>query len=183
VFRSIVYSSPDDVSGFGLIDAVEAGKAALTPYLDDKFLTGTTGWSQFGHDDSQPIHRLQRREYRADRAYCHCGQWVPHHRLAQRRRNALSYAAVGTDTFVRAKYYIYAGGKAPRRSNEIPNFRVRVADRFAVSSILQVYNHLDATRKPRIFRRTFALRPMQRRPPFIALDLDPWTSRSSHRIR
>ena len=51
---------------------------------------------------------------------------------------------VGTTNFVRGKYYLYASGQAdPAQLNQIPNFRVRVANRFAVSSILTVDHHLN----------------------------------------
>lgn len=54
----------------------------------------------------------------------------------------LPYSVVGSDNFVRAKYYAYAGGQSnPSQLNSIPNLRLRAANRFAVSSILEVLHH------------------------------------------
>src|SRR5205823_93046 len=58
--------------------------------------------------------------------------------------NVMYYNSVGSERFVRAKYFIYAAGQTGTAINEIPNFRIRVANRFAVSGLLTVNNHLNS---------------------------------------
>jgi hypothetical protein len=59
--------------------------------------------------------------------------------------NWLPYASVGTDRYVRAKFYVYATGQQnPGQLNTIPNFRMRVATRFAVNSMLEVNSHVNS---------------------------------------
>jgi hypothetical protein len=59
--------------------------------------------------------------------------------------NRLPYASVGPNRYVRAKFYVYATGQAnPNQLNTIPNFRMRVANRFAVNSMLEVNAHVNA---------------------------------------
>ncbi len=59
--------------------------------------------------------------------------------------NRLAYASVGPDRYVRAKFYVYATGQSnPSQLNTIPNFRMRVANRFAVNSMLEVNSHVNA---------------------------------------
>jgi len=58
----------------------------------------------------------------------------------------LNYSQVGTNNYVRAKFYVYAGGQSdPSQLNSIPNFRLRVSHRFALNSMLEVLPHSSAT--------------------------------------
>lgn len=58
----------------------------------------------------------------------------------------LPFLYVGTNNYVRGKFYVYATGQAnPQQLNTIPNFRLRLSNRFAVSSILEVLPHSNAT--------------------------------------
>ncbi len=60
--------------------------------------------------------------------------------------NRLPYGYVGPNRIVRAKFYVYASGQAnPAQLNTIPNFRLRVANRFAVNSMLEVNSHVNAS--------------------------------------
>ena len=44
---------------------------------------------------------------------------------------------------VRGKFYIFSKGQAdPENLNQIPNMRMRLASRFAITSMLEVFNHL-----------------------------------------
>ena len=55
------------------------------------------------------------------------------------------YASVGPDNLVRGKFFVYAGGQAnPGVGAEIPNTRIRLSNRFAVGSLLEVFNHLNS---------------------------------------
>jgi hypothetical protein len=56
----------------------------------------------------------------------------------------LPYSAVGTNRYVRAKFYVYTGGQTnPSSNNEVPTLRARVANRFAVTSMLEVFSHVN----------------------------------------
>jgi len=59
--------------------------------------------------------------------------------LAPTGNSGLPYASVGAGNFVRAKFAVYATNPTP--ANAIPIFRMRVAYRFAITSILDVYHH------------------------------------------
>lgn len=55
----------------------------------------------------------------------------------------LPYSQVGTGNFVRAKFYAFRSGQTNMSDfNQIPNMRFRVANRFAVNSMLEVFVHL-----------------------------------------
>lgn len=86
----------------------------------------------------------------------------------------LPYAAVGPERFVRARYYVYHGGQAnPADGNEVPNFRARIANRFAVSSMLEVFHHLAGD--PGNASLAAELRPSAdpAKPSVYGVDLDP----------
>ncbi len=62
------------------------------------------------------------------------------------QQNWLPYLYVGANHFVRGKFYVYATGQAnPSQLNTIPNFRLRLANRFAVNSMLEVLPHSNVT--------------------------------------
>ena len=57
----------------------------------------------------------------------------------------LPYSSVGAANVVRAKFFVYTTGQQnPSLLNTIPNMRLRVANRFAVNSMLEVFNHLNS---------------------------------------
>ncbi|MGC8742100.1 MAG: hypothetical protein ACP5UB_11690 [Candidatus Sumerlaeaceae bacterium] len=56
----------------------------------------------------------------------------------------LPYAAIGSDRYVRAKFYVYATGSDDWQSTgAMPNMRLRVAHRFAQTAMLEVFNHTN----------------------------------------
>jgi hypothetical protein len=62
--------------------------------------------------------------------------------LATNRPAWLPYSAVGPESYVRAKFYLYTGGETdPGNLREIPNVRLRVCNRFAVSAMLDIMHH------------------------------------------
>jgi len=53
--------------------------------------------------------------------------------------------AIGTGNVVRAKFWVFATGQASSTDiNQVPNMRARVANRFAYTVYLEVFNHLIA---------------------------------------
>jgi Zn-dependent metalloprotease len=88
--------------------------------------------------------------------------------------NWLPYLYVGSNNFVRGKFYVYATGQAnPSQLNTIPNFRMRLANRFAVTSMLEVLPHSNATSGDEPI--SLELRPSQdpTRPSLYRVDFDP----------
>lgn len=86
----------------------------------------------------------------------------------------MPYAAIGPNCYVRAKFYMFAGGQQnPSDLNQIPNLRVRAATRFAVSSILEIFHHLNAD--PANNAWASELRPSTdpTRPSLYQVDFDP----------
>jgi Zn-dependent metalloprotease len=88
--------------------------------------------------------------------------------------NWLPYLYVGPDQYVRGKFYVYATGQTdPAQLNTIPNFRMRLANRFAVNSMLEVLPHSSATSGDEPI--SLELRPSTNasKPSLYRVDLDP----------
>ncbi|MCX7018406.1 MAG: hypothetical protein NTY46_05290 [Candidatus Sumerlaeota bacterium] len=85
----------------------------------------------------------------------------------------LPYASVGADKVVRGKFYIYAAGQTPfGQKNLIPNLRLRLQNRYAVNSMLEVFHtNNNSGADP----TTQELAPTQdpARPSLYRVDIDP----------
>lgn len=123
---------------------------AFQSWRDDTFTTGAVeppglyGWSSFGFNDALawPDYNAATHSYRAhitgnpslyraSGVIANWGEWMP-------------YSNVYTDKYVRVKYYVYAGGQSnPGDGTQIPNMRMRAQTRFAVNSMLEVFNHTN----------------------------------------
>lgn len=147
----------------------------ITTLVDSTFTTGTEGWAQFGttnvnqsatYDPANGALTAQINSVAVDGDYRIIG-WFSD------AADTLNYASIGTGHYVRAKYYIYATGQTGSAVNEIPNFRVRIANRFAVSSILKVGNHLNTD--PEATQLAQDIRPSTSpaSPSIYRVDLDP----------
>jgi hypothetical protein len=108
------------------------------------------------------------------------GRILPHqtkYRVAGLMSNQsewLSYSAIGPEQFVRGKFYLYATGEADASTTvTMPNLRVRLSNRFAVSSVLEVFNHINAD--PQITSHSLELRPSTdpANPSLYMVDFDP----------
>ena len=170
--------------------ADQSGRAVLRwaqvrviPMVDDVFTSGVvqppggpTGWSWFGfqnymawtdypnlanayHGNVTPMSN----RYRVAGLVANQSEWLP-------------YSLVGPDKFVRAKYFIHAGGQAdPGSSNQIPNLRLRLANRFAVNSMLEVFHHMPEEADPQQIDMSHELRPstVPTTPSIYRVDMDP----------
>jgi hypothetical protein len=153
----------------------------VATWCDDDFATGTLqpggsadGWSAFGFENSLawPGHdpatgayygmvTTCTQNYRVTGVIANRSLWMP-------------YSAVGTGNYVRAKYYVYAAGQHnPAQCNSMPNMRMRLSNRFAVNSMLEVFNHLNSD--PQIEPLSQELRPSAdpTSPSVYRVDLDP----------
>lgn len=57
----------------------------------------------------------------------------------------LPYASVGTDKYVRAKYFMYATGQSGGTTDDIPNFNMKLQNRFAVTSEVFIQTHDESS--------------------------------------
>lgn len=86
----------------------------------------------------------------------------------------LKYRDIGPDKYVRAKFYMYSRGQNnPSNLNEVPNFQLRAAFRFAYSGFTEVFHHMNEL-QPWMPTST-ELRPSTDpdRPSLYRMDLDP----------
>ncbi|MCX7717630.1 MAG: family 10 glycosylhydrolase [Candidatus Sumerlaeaceae bacterium] len=122
------------------------------PEKADPFTTGTieppgstVGWSPFGfntpgfaYPEYDPVRGAylgyitpDPSRFRVTGVIANLSEWLP-------------YSAVGASNIVRAKYFVFAGGQSnPSDFNQIPNLRLRCQNRFAVNSMLEVFNHTN----------------------------------------
>jgi hypothetical protein len=113
-------------------------------YQDNDFTTAT-GWSVFAqtppglvaldHDGAQTALRARvssdPTRYRVAGWMTDASNWMP-------------YASVGTDHLARGKFYMYTTGQAdPGQANTIPSVRMRLSHRYAVTSMLEVFGHVN----------------------------------------
>ncbi|MCX7019250.1 MAG: kelch repeat-containing protein [Candidatus Sumerlaeota bacterium] len=151
-------------------------------WRDDTFTTGglnppgsTTGTSAFGFQNSlawpdyDPARKAYQAyvtadptRYRVTGVITNQTEWMP-------------YALVGTDHFVRVKYYIYAALQAdPTDGNQIPNMRLRAQMRFAQNSMLEVFNHTnDPSTEQQLMDQELRPSTDASRPSLYRVDLDP----------
>ena len=124
--------------------------AGFTFWQDDTFTTsgeltapGTsaTGWSWFGmnnamahadHDTTVGSYRgwlvANPDHFRMAGASANVAEWMP-------------YSIIGPDNVVRSKWYMYGAPGTAGDLNQVPNMRLRLCNRFAVNSMLEVFHH------------------------------------------
>ncbi|MEI7903519.1 MAG: hypothetical protein WCK89_25040 [bacterium] len=156
---------------------------AYAAWQDDTFTTGgiappgsVTGWGSFGFQsaalgwpDYDSAHHAYRAcvpqspdHYRVSGVIANWTEWMP-------------YSFVGSANYVRVKYYIYTGGQSdPNDGNQIPNMRLRAQTRFAVNSMLEVFNHTNDA-NPAQTAMEQELRPSRypSNPSLYRVDFDP----------
>lgn len=114
-----------------------------TVFRDDTFDTAG-GWSQFGATRSDPTisqldHDPVEGAYRVH-TYAHPSRF----RMAgwiSDRLYWLPYTSIGTNNYVRTKFYMYTQGMPTLTASQYPNFKMRVANRYAVTAQLHIMTH------------------------------------------
>ncbi|MCX7018959.1 MAG: hypothetical protein WCK47_05660 [bacterium] len=151
-------------------------------WRDDIFTTGAiappgsaSGWSSFGFNsalgwpDYDPARQAYQgyvpadpTHYRAAGVIANWAEWMP-------------YSFVGSDNYVRVKYYIYAAlQQNPSDGNEIPNMRLRAQTRFAVNSMLEVFSHTnDLSPDQRAMDQELRPSTIPSAPSLYRVDFDP----------
>jgi hypothetical protein len=156
----------------------------LTPYRDDRFSTGaisdgtTPGWIGFGMNDAQlgwPTYHSPSQTYRMNISANPAGTHFRTAGVLSPYADWLPYSVVGPSQVVRAKFMVWAGGMAnPADQNQMPNMRLRLSNRFAVNSMLEVFNHEPGDTLA--IRQMYAeLRPstLSSSPSVYTVDFDP----------
>lgn len=143
-------------------------------WLLDEDFTSISGWSPFLADnlsgtsaDYDSTGSALRGTVTSGAGY-RIGGWISFGPASQ-----IPYGAVGTGNFVRGKFYIYAGGQATSAANEIPNLRLRLANRFAVTSLLQVLHHSSVDPEGANLAQDFRPSTIPTSPSLYRVDLDP----------
>lgn len=91
--------------------------------------------------------------------------------LAPTGVSGLPLASVGSGNFVRAKFHVYASNPTPATS--IPIFRMRVAYRFAITSILDVYHHNSGSPSSTQLAQEYRPTSDPAKPSIYRVDMDP----------
>lgn len=135
---------------------------------------GTAGWSGIGfnsplgwtdYSSSAGAYRCNvapsANRFRVTGLMTNSEQWLP-------------YSTVGTQSCVRAKYYVYAGGQSdPGNDNQIPNLRMRLSNRYAVTSMLEVFHHTNDTIQHHELERELRPSTDPTSPSCYRVDFDP----------
>ena len=148
---------------------------AVLPKADDTFATSTLAWAPFRPATTglhEPVHDTADSALKVsilpDPTRFRINGWFT------QEAGDLPYASVGPDNFVRGRYFVHTGGQSdPSALDTIPAVRMRLSNRFAVTSMLEVFNHLNAD--PEISACAQELRPSADRakPSVYTVDFDP----------
>lgn len=86
----------------------------------------------------------------------------------------LPYSTVGTNQYVRGKFYVYCGGQTnPAQTNQIPAARMRLSIRFAQNSMLEVFNHTNLSASDELLERELRPSSDPTKPSLYRVDFDP----------
>ena len=180
----ISFTNVDGNSGTGARFCMDAVKFERTTghtaeWSRDTFDTGTvqppgaaTGWSSFGFDNALAFPSHAAGAYRA-----HVNAAAGKFRVSGVIANAPEWmpaGVVGSTGYVRAKFFVYSGGQTnPAAANQVPNMRLRVANRFAVTSMLEVYTHLNGDPEQDTLAQDLRPSTDPAKPSLYRVDLDP----------
>jgi RNA polymerase sigma factor CnrH len=88
--------------------------------------------------------------------------------------NWLPYTAVGSGNYVRARFYVFRTGQPdPSDANQVPSLRMRLATRFAVNSMLEVFSHLKGDARANPLARELCPSTDPDNPSLYRVDFDP----------
>lgn len=121
-------------------DALSGGSQFTQVYDDPLTGTSTSGWfleagipSGAVSGDHDSVNGAIRVRILSDATRYRVQQWYSN--------IVLPYGAVGSNSWVRGKFYVYATGMVPNQSNVIPAVRMRLMQRFVIANTLEVWTH------------------------------------------
>jgi len=87
----------------------------------------------------------------------------------------MPYDAVGSDHYVRGKFYVFASPHASdwMTTGAMPNVRMRLSHRFAQNAMLEVFNHRNVDPEASIVAQDFRPSTDPARPSLYRVDFDP----------
>jgi hypothetical protein len=123
-------------------DALSGGSQFTQVYDDPLTGTSTSNWflepgvpSGSATGDHDAVNGAIRLLISSDNANRYrAGQWYT-------QSPVVPYGAVGSNNWVRAKFYVYATGQVPNQANVIPAVRMRLMQRFVIANTLEVWTH------------------------------------------
>ena len=162
-------------------DALSGG-SKFTVAQDDTFTTdssnftsgATVGWVPLDPDNQTGKSTTYDAANTAYRVTISSGAGIRINGWQTANSEWLPYTMVGTGNVARGKFYMFRTGQANMADfNQIPNMRFRLAQRFAVTSLLEVFCH--STDVLSIQQLSWELRPSQdpANPSIYRVDLDP----------
>jgi hypothetical protein len=148
--------------------------------FDDDVTTVTTGtlvgWGPFTENTPGRItlsydavnKALRAHVFQATNGYSRISGWMTGN------SEWLPYGCVGSENYVRGKFYMFTGGHAdPGNLNQVPNMRLRLSNRFAVNSMLEVFNHLAGDAPATLLGRDLRPSTDPANPSLYRVDFDP----------
>ena len=140
----------------------------------DSYTTGTVGWGPFAPDApgftevGYGSGALLARLYPTSPGVSRVAGWLAS------TATSMPYATVGAGRHARAKFWVYSGGQTdPADRAQVPNMRLRVSNRFAVTSILDVLHHNSVDPQGDALASDFRPSSDPAKPSVYRVDLDP----------
>ncbi len=122
-------------------DALSGGSQFTQVYDDPLTGTSTSGWfleagipSGAVTGDHDSVNGAIRVHILSDATRYRVQQWYT-------TAPVLPYGAIGSNNWVRGKFYVYATGMVPNQANVIPAVRLRLMQRFVIANTLEVWTH------------------------------------------
>jgi trimeric autotransporter adhesin len=148
---------------------------AVLPKANDTFATSSMAWAPFRDGTPglhEPVHDTADSALKVavhpDPTRFRINGWFT------QEAGYLPYASIGPDNFVRGRYFVHTGGQSnPSALDTIPAVRMRLSNRFAVTSMLEAFNHLNSD--PEVTSCAQELRPSAHpaKPSVYMVDFDP----------
>lgn len=112
--------------------------------INDDPLTSTANWSinqtiptGAATADFDSVNQAIRARVSSDATRYRVATWLTNNAV-------LSYGAVSSDKYARAKFYVYRTGQTtPSDTTQIPTLRIKLMQRFVIASMLEVFTHVS----------------------------------------
>jgi len=123
------------------MDALSGGSQFTQAYDDPVTGPATSGWTLSAaipasvttgdHDGANGAIRVR---VNSDASRYRVAEWISN--------TVVPYGSIGSNNWVRAKFYVYSTGQSPAQANMIPAVRARLMQRFVIANTLEVWTHI-----------------------------------------